>query len=97
MKPTTLLLVAFSFLAGLAVGLSGPLAKAGDGLLRVMSADTQAAPRVDRITASFETQRGTFQPADFRWPLQRATKSNVLCAPKDADPVHQLITGVQHL
>ena len=96
MKPTTLLAVAFSFLAGLGLGLSGPLAKAADGLWRVMGSAPAGLQHADRITASFDTQRGAFQPADFRWPLQEATKTSVVCRPK-ADLAHQPIQGVHHL
>jgi hypothetical protein len=96
MKSTTVLMVAFSFVAGLGLGLSGPLAKAGEGLIKVIAGERTAVPHADRITASFETQRGGFQPADFRWPMQQATASNVVCAPKD-DAAHKPFEGVQHL
>ncbi len=96
MKSTTVLMVAFSFVAGLGLGLSGPLAKAGEGLIKMLSAERSPVAHADRITASFETQRGAFQPADFRWPLQQPAKSNVVCAPKD-DAASNPFAGVQHL
>ena len=94
MKSTTVMMVAVSFVAGL--GASGPLSKAGEGLLKVIGSERPAVEHADRITASFELQRTGFQAADFRWPLQQSAKSNVLCAPKE-DPAHQAFQGVQHL
>ncbi len=96
MKSTTVLLVAFSFVAGVGVGFSGPLAKVGEGLARVISGELPALAHVDRITVSFENQRPAFQPADFRWSVQPAAKSDVVCAPKDG-AAHQVVPGIQHL
>ena len=96
MKTTTVLMIAFSFVAGLGVGLSGPLAKAGEGLLKVMMVRQPAFAPADRITAAASGDYAVFQPADFRWPLEKSTKTAVICGPKDsASP--KLITDIQHL
>jgi hypothetical protein len=95
MKSTTVLLVMFSFAAGLGTGLSGPLAKAGAGLANMVWHEP-ASSRADRITASFEATRAVFQPADFRWTAQQAKSSAALCAPKD-DAKAADFAGVQHL
>ena len=87
MKPTTLALVACAFVSGLAVGLSGPVAKAGDGLLRIVLDGSTRRPQADRITASVSSQRAGFQQTNFRWSAQPgSTVSNAFCAPKDELP-----------
>jgi len=96
MKSTTVLMVGFSFVAGLGIGMSGPLAKAGDGLFKVIFTQQTAFEHADRIAASVDTTRAAFQPADFRWPLQQATKTSVVCTPKD-DTAPKPVTGIQHL
>ena len=96
MKSTTVLMIAFSFVAGLGVGLSGPLAKAGEGLFKVLMERQSAFVPSDRITAAADGDRAIFQPADFRWPLGQPTKSAVVCGPKD-NATPKLVTDIQHL
>lgn len=96
MKSTTVLMIAFSFVAGLGIGLSGSLAKAGEGLFKVMMMRQPAFTPADRITAAVVGDRAVFQPADFRWPLEQPTKTSVVCGPKD-DATPKLATDIQHL
>jgi len=96
MKPVTMLLVAFGFGCGLAIGLSVPLANAGNGLAHIWTDATPAPARAVRITASVENLRDGFQPADFRWSAGSRAASVVICTPKD-DVAHAPLPGIQHL
>jgi len=96
MKPTTMLLIAGAFAAGLATGLSGPLAKAGDGLTRIMLDAAPSPSHRARITATIEAQRDGIQPVDLRWNTRAQTPQNVICAPKD-ETSRAPLTGIQHL
>jgi hypothetical protein len=96
MKPTTMLLVAGAFAAGLVTGMAGPLEKAGDGLTRIMM-DASASPgRQAKITATNSVQRDDIQPVDLLWKTRTQSPQNVLCAPKD-EAARAPLTGIQHL
>ena len=97
MKPTTLALVACAFLSGLGLGVSGPIAKAGDGLLRIVLDNTVPLAQADRITASVPSPRSGFQQTNFRWSARSGEAiSNAFCAPKDGlKTVHPVV--IQHL
>ena len=99
MKPMTALLVAAGFAAGLAVGMSEPIAKAGSGLARIIGVDTKlAAGPVIRVTATSSDTllRDGIQPADIRWNVrQDASKSN-LCEPNGLTAAAPL-PAIQHL
>ena len=97
MKPTTLALVACAFLSGLGLGLSGPAAKAGEGLMRIVMNGSARPLQADRITVSAIGLKSGFQQTNFRWSAhQGAAVSNAFCAPKDELPsVAQ--PAIQHL
>ena len=96
MKPITLALVAGAFLAGLALGLSGPIVKAGDGLMHIVVDGSPRHAQADRITVSGNAQQSGFQLTDYRWsaPTERLVKA--FCAAKDA-PARATPPGLQHL
>lgn len=96
MKPTTLLIVASSFIAGIAVGGAAPITTAGAGLLQVLSSGSLPYAHADRITASFDSKHGAFQQADFRWSVQQGTTQSIVCAPKD-ELAKAPIKGIEHL
>lgn len=97
MKPLTVLLVAMGFAAGVAAGLSGPVAKASAGLARMISSDTAVAGPLVRVTAaSVVLSHEGVQPSDIRWIARDLNSKQVICAPdnaaaKAAEPV------IQHL
>ena len=97
MNPTTLALVACAFLSGLGVGLSGPAAKAGEGLLRIVMNGSLQPQQADRITVSASGPKTGFQQTNFRWSAHPGLAvSKAFCAPKDELPsVVQPI--IQHL
>ena len=96
MKPMTMLLVAGGFVAGLCLGMSGPLAKAGNGLTRIWTEAAPPASHLVHITASNDPQRDGFQAADFRWSARRQISETLICTPKE-DVAHIALPGIQHL
>jgi len=96
MKPMTILLLACGFAAGLLFGVSGPFAKVGDGLARILSETHPQAGRAARITAAVDFPRDGFQAADFRWNARNEGGHSVVCTPKD-DLGRAALPGIQHL
>ena len=96
MKPITILLVACGFAAGLALGMSGPFAQAGNGLTQIMGQEAPMTARVARITASADVQRDGFKPADFSWNARTEASQALICAPRDKFS-HASLLGIQHL
>lgn len=96
MKPTTMLLIAGAFAAGLATGWTGPLAKAGDGLARIMLDAAPPPAHRAKITATVETQRDAIQPVDLRWNATTPLPQNLFCAPKD-EAARAPLASIQHL
>jgi hypothetical protein len=96
MKPMTALLVAFGFAAGLALGISGPFAKAGSGIALIMGETAPMAARADRITAAAEIARDGLQAVDLRWKVRAVGGPAAICAPKD-EPGNASLPDIQHL
>lgn len=96
MKPMTALLVALGFAAGLALGISGPFAKAGDGIALIMGETVTMATRADRITAAMEIPRDGLQAVDLRWKVRAVGSPAMICAPKD-ELGHTSLPDIQHL
>jgi len=97
MKPATVVFVACAFAAGVGVGMSGTLAKAGNGLSGMMSQEVvTVAGRTARITAQVQLQHDSLQPADFRWNSRADLARQTVCAPKDSVG-HVALPAIQHL
>jgi len=96
MKPLTLMLVACAFLAGIAVGLTAPMARAGKGLADIIIDAGPMTARAVRITATGELPRDSFLPAEFRWSTHSATNSLSFCGPKNQIE-HTNLPTIQHL
>ena len=96
MKPPTLLIASCAFVAGLGLGLSGPVAKAGDGLLHILLDGAPHQLHADRITASAGMLRRGFQAADFQWQTRSKPLDKAFCAPKD-ELSNMRLPAIQHL
>lgn len=96
MRPLTILLIAMGFAAGLAVGMSGPIAKAGEGLARMINADAPASGPLVRVTATSGLQHEGFQPADVRWNPRQDLNLKTICAPNGLSGPSPL-PAIQHL
>jgi len=96
MKPLTLLLVAGAFVAGVSLGSTAPLVKAGSGLAEMFADAAPMQAKAIRITAIGETLHDSFQPADFRWSAHGAAARALICAPNDQF-AHDALPEIQHL
>ena len=96
MKPTTLLIASCAFVAGLGIGLSGPAAKAGEGLVQLLTDSMSLPARPVLLTVSASTLHSGVEPANFRWTARGPALDQAFCAAKpDLSTLRQ--PNIQHL